>query len=235
MPRVKPEFGYTEPVDIAPELPENFKSLIEKIIRQDVEYNDLSVAKFIDELRVVLHRFQLAKRIRSSATGGKPTSAEMQRNAKEILKTTTDLIEMLQGEAGGLKHHINNGIGYNYSGRERYPSTEKLIKYLSGVKFGCKDFLGLTDDDHQELRLIPFKSNHPIELMSPIDYMAFSVASLMKDILNELPNDYIYEGEHKDRFEDGKYAQLLIACFEYTEKGVKHDIRTLMRKTLKAQ
>lgn len=226
MSRTLPKFGYREPLDIAPELTPEFCEKISEVIDAEPAIEE----SFLAELRIVVHRFQLRKKVRSSFPLGMPTEAQKKANARVILENVSLLIEQLSGEAGGLKHYINNGISFHYSGRDIYPSTNKLLRYLRGVEFGCRDFL---NEIALELSDIRYQQSHSHDDLNPLTYVAREIAVLIRDVLGETPTSYIYEGMSRRDQIDGRFARILKICFEHYDHRAKHDLRTLMRKTLK--
>lgn len=229
MPKAKTKFGYTTPMDVAPELAEDFKQTISNIVAVETKITEI----FLEEIMIILHRYQLRKRVITSLPDGMPTNAQKRMNAESIRRNVCELIEQLSGEAGGIRNYLNNGIAWYCAGRQQYQNTKTLLGHLQGVKHGCDDFLDQVCDDLDFTRLPQVENRSYIDTCSPLNYLAYEVARIIKEVLQEPPNAYMYEGDNRTSQVDGKYARLLVACFDEVEHGVQHDIRTLMKNALK--
>jgi len=229
MARTKPKYGYSEPTSTAPELSEKFQNKITGII----DTTPKQTLVFLDNLRTQLHRYDLRKKNRRSVDGIRPTIAQEMSNGRDLKKTVERLIEQLTGEAGGLKHYLNNGIANLTNSYPPNMDTQHLIQILQGVEYGCDDFLGTIEDDfgpRYEPR-VPAKDD-PVERLSPLAGFVYEIAKAIRDILGETPKAYIYLGKNPDLPIGGKFAEILDACISEVERGVERDLRSLMKDAL---
>lgn len=216
-------------MDVAPEFRNCFKDSIIEIIDTETD----TAERFLEELRIILHRYQLRKRVRTSSSEGMPTKAQMKANAEAIRRNVLELIQQLYGEAGGIRFYLINGIQLFHPEHAGYRSLEKLSRTLRGVKFGCDDFLDELSDDLEDARYEPIEENGYLDTCSPINYLAYEIARIIDEVLGEIPNSYIYEGQNRTSQIDGKFARILTVCFDEIERGIQRDIRSLMKIALK--
>ena len=212
MPRAKVKLGYMEPTDRPKELSEDFKVEIAEIVNTIPEKESL----FLDEIRLVIHRYKLGRR---EATV-RPTDGQRKANAEAIKKTAETLAQYLNGDTGGVKRYLNSaleGQGVGYKGNL---DTRGLATALSKLQFGC--------DDAVDGISVPTE-NKP----TPRRQLAIEAGRAIQDILKEKPTVTIYDGKEEDWPIGGLWASTINACFIEAEGRVESDIHGLMRRSLK--
>lgn len=215
MARAKVKFGYKEPTDLPKELSEDFKVEIAGIANTTSEKESL----FLDEIRLVIHRYKLGRKANTSLDTGRPTDGQKRANAELIKKTAEALAQNLKGDAGGVKRYLNAALSSQGFGYKGYLSIQGIVTALSWIQFGCDDAIDGIG--------VPIDNN-----LTPRRQLAIEVGRAIQNILGQTPAVTFYQGKKVGRPIGGVWALSINACFIEAEGRFESDIHGLMRRAL---
>lgn len=192
---IEAKWSYDPKGGFVPELDEGLKLKLSALFSGEPR-----LESFLEAIHTHQHIYIIGKEDQVK----RPTPSEMKRAAEILARDAEKLIYKLSREAGGLKPHLDYYIMKHLSSGSMPFGTRKLESVLEALVIGCQRFI---EHDYSKIECAG---------VTPEKVLAWRIANIFKELLNQEPSKYIPVDLNIDLPVDkrkGKYARVLSACF----------------------